>query len=184
MADFERKRGRGRDREEPSDGLKETVVAINRVSKTVKGGKRFSFAAIVVVGDGAGRVGFGLGKAKDVQGAVRKGTVRAKKQMISFALVNETIPHEVIGHFGAGRVWMKPAAPGSGVIAGGGVRAVLEAGGVKNVLTKSLGSQNHFNVIGATLDGLQQLITKEAAYKLRGKTLPSKEEAKAEPAAA
>ncbi len=151
------------------DGFRETVVAINRVSKTVKGGKRFSFAALVVIGDGAGTVGFGLGKAREVQGAILKANHQARKNITKFPLVGDTIPHEIVAKFGAGRVWMKPAAPGTGVIAGGGVRAVLEAGGIRNVLTKSLGSSNAFNVVGATLECLRRLRTSEATAKLRGK---------------
>jgi len=151
------------------DGFRETVVAINRVSKTVKGGKRFSFAALVVIGDGAGTVGFGLGKAREVQGSILKANAQARKNIMKFPLVGDTIPHEIVAKFGAGKVWMKPAAPGTGVIAGGGVRAVLEAGGIRNVLTKSLGSNNAFNVVGATLECLRQLRTSEATAKLRGK---------------
>jgi small subunit ribosomal protein S5 len=169
-------RGPRRDRQQEAqdpNALRETVVIINRVAKTVKGGKRFSFAALVVVGDGKGSVGYGMGKAKEVQGAIKKGTARARKVMISFPVVNDTIPHEVIGNFGAGEVWMKPAAPGTGVIAGGGVRAVLEAGGIRNILTKSLGSHNPYNVVGATMAALKMLKTKEDILRLRGK-LPAK----------
>jgi small subunit ribosomal protein S5 len=151
------------------DGFRETVVAINRVSKTVKGGKRFSFAALVVIGDGAGTVGFGLGKAREVQGSIQKANAQARKNIMKFPLVGDTIPHEIVAKFGAGKVWMKPAAPGTGVIAGGGVRAVLEAGGIRNVLTKSLGSNNAFNVVGATLECLRRLRTSEHTAKLRGK---------------
>jgi len=151
------------------DGFRETVVAINRVSKTVKGGKRFSFAALVVIGDGAGTVGFGLGKAREVQSSIQKANAQARKNIMKFPLVGDTIPHEIVGKFGAGKVWMKPAAPGTGVIAGGGVRAVLEAGGIRNVLTKSLGSSNAFNMVGATLECLRRLRTSEATAKLRGK---------------
>ncbi len=150
-------------------GFKETVVTINRVAKTVKGGKRFSFAALMIVGDGAGTIGFGLGKAKDVQSSIQKGGAKARKNLLKFPVVNDTIPHEVIAKCGAGMVWMKPAAPGTGVIAGGGVRAVLEAGGIKNILTKNLGSANPFNVIGATLECLRKLRTAEEIAKLRGK---------------
>lgn len=150
-------------------GLKETVVAINRVSKTVKGGKRFSFGILVVVGDLKGKVGCGLGKSKDIQFAIKKGAAKARRNMIKFSLRADTIPHETIGVFGAGRVWMKPAAPGTGVIAGGGVRAVLEAAGIKNILTKSLGSNNHFSMVYATIAGLKQLRSKEQILKLRGK---------------
>lgn len=161
------RRGRNDQREE--GGFKETVVAINRVAKVVKGGKRFSFSAIIVVGDGAGSVGFGLGKAKDVQAAIMKGNASARKEIVKFAMVGDTIPHEIIAKFGSGKVWMKPAAPGTGVIAGGGVRAVLEAAGIKNVLTKSLGSPNPFNTVGATFAALKMLRTKEDIAKLRGK---------------
>jgi small subunit ribosomal protein S5 len=155
---------------ESEAGLQETVVAVNRVAKTVKGGKRFSFGAVVVVGDKKGGVGCGLGKAKDVQFSIQKGAVRARKSMIHFPLVGDTIPHEVCGTFGAGKVWMKPAAPGTGVIAGGGVRAVLEAAGVRNILTKSLGSSNCFSMVYATLEALKQLRTREQIQKLRGRS--------------
>lgn len=150
--------------------FKETVVSINRVAKVVKGGKRFSFSALVVVGSGQGQVGMGLGKAREVQAAIQKASSAAKKEMISFPLLDGTIPHEALGHFGAGKVWMKPAGQGTGVIAGSGVRAVLEAAGVKNILTKSLGSSNVFNMVYATLEALKGLRTKEEILKLRGKS--------------
>lgn len=128
----------------------------------------------MVVGDGKGKVGFGLGKSKEVQGAIKKGSAAAIKSMINFPVENDTIPHEIIGRFGAGRVWMKPAAPGTGVMAGGGVRAVLEAGGVKNILTKSLGSRNPFNAVGATIEALKLLKTRDEVFKLRGKAPAAK----------
>ncbi|MBO5928788.1 MAG: 30S ribosomal protein S5 [Clostridia bacterium] len=152
------------------DEYKETVVAINRVSKTVKGGRVMKFSALVVVGDGNGTVGFGTGKAGEVPDAIRKGIEDAKKNLVKISLKGNTIPHEVIGAFGAGRVLMKPAAPGTGVIAGGAVRAVVEAAGIKDIRTKALRSNNPFNVVSAVMNGLTQLRTAEEAGATRGKT--------------
>jgi small subunit ribosomal protein S5 len=164
------RRGPRRDNPREEGGFKETVVAINRVAKVVKGGKRFSFAALVVVGDSAGSVGFGLGKAKEVQAAIMKGNAAARRAIIKFPVVEGgTIPHEIVAKFGSASVWMKPASLGTGVIAGGGVRAVLEAAGIKNILTKSLGSSNPSNMVGATFAALKMLRTKEDIIKLRGK---------------
>ena len=161
MARFER---------EPSEFI-EKLVYLNRVSKTVKGGRVAKFSALMVVGDEKGRVGFGLGKAAEVPEAIRKGIEDAKKNMINVSLSGTTIPHEVVGEFGAGRVLMKPAAPGTGVIAGGPVRAVMEAIGIKDIRTKCLRSNNPQNVVSATFQGLKSLRTPEEVARVRGKSV-------------
>ena len=161
MARFER---------EPSE-FTEKLVSLNRVSKTVKGGRVMKFAALMVVGDEKGRVGFGTGKAAEVPEAIRKGIEDAKKNMITVSLSGSTIPHEIIGEAGAGRVLMKPAAPGTGVIAGGAVRAVVEAAGIKDIRTKCLRSNNPNNVVGAAIEGLKSMRSAEQVAKIRGKSV-------------
>jgi small subunit ribosomal protein S5 len=165
-------RGRERRRERvdrTESDLIDTVVHINRVTKVVKGGKNLSFAALVVVGDGKGRVGYGKGKAREVPAAIRKGIEEAKKGMLTVPLKGSTIPHQVVGRYGSGEVLLKPAGPGTGVIAGGAVRAVCEAAGIGDILTKIIGTQNHYNVIKATFDGLKSLRSQESIAELRGK---------------
>jgi len=154
------------------EDLQDRVVYINRVAKVVKGGRRFSFSALVVVGDGAGHVGYGNGKANEVPDAIRKGNDLAKKSLFRVPLVGTTIPHRVVGHHGAGRVMLRPASPGTGVIAGGAMRHVLEAAGIKDVLAKIIGTTNHHNVLGATVDALKQLEDSKMVQRRRGVQLP------------
>jgi small subunit ribosomal protein S5 len=160
----------------------ETVVHINRVAKVVKGGKNFSFSAVVVAGDGAGKVGFGTGKAREVPPAIQKASEQARKEMVKIPMVSGTVPHLVWGRWGATRVLLRPASPGTGVIAGGGVRAVMESAGVADVLTKIVGSRNPFNVVRATFDAIDRLMTSGQVQRLRGVDVSAPEEVEPAPA--
>ena len=191
MSNEERKEAKGKKAEfhkaKPAAEGKTTVINVARTTKVVKGGKRMGFRALVVVGNGQGKVGVAIGKANQVQAAIAKAETHARKHMLTFPIVGDTIPHEVIGKFGAASVWMKPAAPGTGVIAGSGARLLFEAAGIKDVLAKSLGSTNPCNLVYATMEAFKQLKSKEAVNVLRGKAekvetvqeAPKAEEAKA-----
>jgi small subunit ribosomal protein S5 len=170
MAPPRNRRSDQRDKPKEQSDLTEKVVFINRCAKVVKGGRRFSFSALIVTGDRLGKVGVGFGKANEVSEAIRKASESAKKAMRPVAIHENTIPHEVTGEFGGGRVLLRPASPGTGVIAGGGVRAVIEAAGIRDVLAKSLGSSNHANVVKATIEALGSLRRKDDVYKMRGIT--------------
>ncbi len=167
-------RGGDQQNNEPKSDLTDKVVFINRCAKVVKGGRRFSFSALVVCGNRKGRVGIGFGKANEVSEAIRKATDAAHKHLVNISVTDNTIPHQVIGEFDGGRVLLRPASPGTGIIAGGGVRAVIEAAGIRDILAKSLGSSNPANVVKATLAALKMLRKREQIYKIRGKSLPSK----------
>ncbi|MGH8048643.1 MAG: 30S ribosomal protein S5 [Chthoniobacterales bacterium] len=167
----DRRGSRGPSSDEPKSDIVEKVVFINRCAKVVKGGRRFSFSALIVTGDKKGRVGYGFGKANEVSEAIRKASESAKKKMVLISVRENTIPHEVTGEFGGGRVLLRPASPGTGVIAGGGVRAVIEAVGIRDVLAKSLGSSNHANVVKATIKALSGLRQRDVIMKIRGKAI-------------
>jgi small subunit ribosomal protein S5 len=171
MSDRERRREPRRERDEDREELDERVVDIRRVAKVIKGGRRFAFRTVVIIGDNKGRVGIGVGKARGVPDSIRKGSERARKNMEKVAISGTTIPHPVVGRWGGAKVLLKPASPGTGVIAGGGVRAVLEAVGVRDILTKSQGSANLLNVSMATLDALQSLRSPQEMAAMRGKSV-------------